>query len=77
MYIVACHLPRGSNVRWREDIGGGLKARRYAQMAVGVVRLCAGEMVFAGDPFSLAHDNSIAAEPCGWSFGDVHTQQMP
>ncbi len=32
-YIVACHLPRGSNVRWREDIGGGLKARRYAQMA--------------------------------------------
>ncbi len=31
--IVACHLPRGSNVLWREDIGGGLKERRYAQMA--------------------------------------------
>ena len=33
IHIVACHLPRGSNVRWREDIGGGLKARRYAQQS--------------------------------------------
>ncbi len=23
-YIVACHLPRGSKLRWREDMGGGL-----------------------------------------------------
>ncbi len=25
--IVACHLPRGSKLRWREDMGGGLSAR--------------------------------------------------
>ncbi len=24
MYIVACHLPRGSKLRWLEDMGGGL-----------------------------------------------------
>ncbi len=23
-YIVACHLPRGSKLRWCEDMGGGL-----------------------------------------------------
>ncbi len=22
--IVVCHLPRGSKLRWREDMGGGL-----------------------------------------------------
>ena len=28
--IVACHLPQGSKIRWREDMGGGLtSAREY------------------------------------------------
>ena len=26
--IVACHLPRGSKLRWREDMGGGLPNAR-------------------------------------------------
>ena len=26
-YIVACHLPRGSKLQWREDMGGGLPKR--------------------------------------------------
>ncbi len=33
-YIVACHLPRGSNVRWREDMGGGLP-RAVARASAG------------------------------------------
>ncbi len=28
IYIVACHLPRGSIVRWREDMSGGAKGAR-------------------------------------------------
>ncbi len=33
-YIVACHLPRGSNVRLREDMSGGLpRARVFRAMA--------------------------------------------
>ena len=26
-YIVTCHLPRGSKLRWLEDMGGGLPNR--------------------------------------------------
>ena len=28
LYIVSCHLPRGSKLRWREDIGGELPSAR-------------------------------------------------
>ncbi len=28
LYIVAWHLPRGSSVRWREDMSGGLKSAK-------------------------------------------------
>ncbi len=27
-YIFACHLPRGSKLRWRKDMGGGLPSTR-------------------------------------------------
>ena len=27
-YIVACHLPRGSKLQWREDMGGVLPNAR-------------------------------------------------
>ncbi len=34
IYIVAYHLPRGSNVRWREDMSGGLsRARVFRSVA--------------------------------------------
>ncbi len=28
LYIVACHLPRGSKLRWPEVMGGGLPSAR-------------------------------------------------
>ncbi len=28
LHIVVCHLPRGSKLRWREDMGGGLPNTR-------------------------------------------------
>ncbi len=28
MYVVAYHLPRGSKLRWHEDMGGGLTSVR-------------------------------------------------
>ncbi len=32
IYIVACHLPRGSKLRWREDMGGKLPSTRESRI---------------------------------------------
>ncbi len=31
IYIVACHLPRGSKLRWHKDMGGGLEGSPNVQ----------------------------------------------
>ncbi len=33
-YIVACHLPRGSKLRWREDIAEGLPSVRESRVKI-------------------------------------------
>ncbi len=35
-YIVACHLPRGSKLRWREDMGGGLPNARGPRIGLSL-----------------------------------------
>ncbi len=32
LYIVACHLPRGSKLRWCEDMGGKLPSVRESRV---------------------------------------------
>ncbi len=46
--IVACHLPRGSKLRWREDMGGGLpngRALAEASNLLGYKWLWSGKSV--------------------------------
>ena len=33
LYIVTCHLPRVSKLRWREDIGGKLPSAQGSRIA--------------------------------------------
>ncbi len=66
--IVACHLPRGSIVRWREDMSGGAKrARRNGLRHSHMPQL----HEFTGEPTPLAHNNILFCKGKGFSlWGD-------
>ncbi len=65
IYIVACHLPKGSIVRWREDMSGGAKggAKTRQWLSLQPVRY-AQDFPIRLTPMILSPFPSEFAPPC-------------